>query len=123
MRTHIEARCTSATSRRREDLPVVSPINDEINELKVKLKKWVASDIEAVQSTSTSLFSAEIQHTPLPTDFRMPTMATYKGKTDTQDHLDALNDQMDLLQVTTLALYKCFTVTLSGTAKKWIHHI
>ena len=53
----------------------------------------------------------------------MPTMATYEGKTNPLDHLDAFNDQMDLLQVTLLAHCRCFIVTLSGTAKKWIHQI
>ena len=37
MRTHLEASRTSATSRSKEDLLVVSPINDEINELKARL--------------------------------------------------------------------------------------
>ena len=50
----------------------------------------------------------------------MPTMATYEGKTDPQDYLDAFNDQMDLLQVTKLARCECFVVMLSGTTKKWI---
>ena len=50
-------------------------------------------------------------------------MATYEGKTNPLDHLDAFNDQMDLLQVTLLAHCRCFIVTLSGTAKKWIHQI
>ena len=53
----------------------------------------------------------------------MTTMATYKGKIDPQDHLDAFNNQMDLIQVTTLARCKCFVVTLPGTTKKWIHQV
>ena len=50
-------------------------------------------------------------------------MATYKGNTDPLDHLDAFNDQMDLLQVTMLARCRCFAVTLLGTTKKWICQI
>ena len=65
----------------------------------------------------------EIQQAPLPADFKMPTMATYKAKVDPLNHLDAFNDQMDLLQVTMLACCWCFPVTLSGTIKKWIHQI
>ena len=83
-----------------------------------RLEKLVAWNTEAAQSTSTSPFSTEIQQAPLPTSFRMPTMATYEGKTNPQDHLDAFNDQMDLLQVTILAQCRCFTVTLIGKAKK-----
>ena len=57
-------------------------------------------------------FSVEIQQAPLLVGFSMPTMATYEGKMDPLDHLDAFNEQMDFLQVTTLARYKCFAVTL-----------
>ena len=123
MPTHLDARRTSATSRRRQEEVVVSPVNDEINELRARLEKLGAKNTEAMQSTSTSLFSVEIQQAPLPIDFRMPTIAAYKGKANPLDHLDAFNDQMDLLQVTLLARYRCFVVTLSGTAKKWIRQI
>ena len=50
-------------------------------------------------------------------------MATYEGKIDPQDHLDAFNDQMDLLQVSSQACCKCFTVTLTVTAKKRFRQI
>ena len=50
-------------------------------------------------------------------------MATYEGKIDPQDHLDAFNDQMGLLQVTPLASCRCFAVMLSRTSKKWIKQI
>ena len=30
----------------------------------------------------------------------MQTMETYEGKVDPQDHMDAFNDQIDMLQVT-----------------------
>ena len=53
----------------------------------------------------------------------MSTMATYEGKTDPLNHLDAFKDQMDLLQVLTLARCRCFTVTLWGTAEKWIRQV
>ena len=122
-RTYLEAKRTSATSRRRQEEAVVSPVNDEINELKAQLEKLAAKNIETAQSTSTSPFSAEIQQAPLPAGFGTPTMAAYEGKIDPLDHLDAFNDQMDLLQVTLLARCWCFTVTLFGTAKKWIRQI
>ena len=50
---NLEAKHTSATSRRRGEEPVVSPINDEINELRAKLEKLAARNTEAAQSTST----------------------------------------------------------------------
>ena len=97
MLTHLEARRNSTTSRKRNDLPAFSSINDEINELRDRLVKLAARNTEAAPSTTTFPFSIEIQQLPLPAGFRIPTMATYKGKTDPQDHLDVFNDQMDLL--------------------------
>ena len=47
MRTHLEARSTLATSKRIDELPVVSPIIDEINVLKARLEKLVARNTEA----------------------------------------------------------------------------
>ena len=44
---HLEERRTSATSRRREEVLVISPINDEINELRARLEKLVARNTEA----------------------------------------------------------------------------
>ena len=76
-------------------------MHNEINELRKQLDKLAAKSSENTPSTTSSPFNLEIQHAPLPTGFRMPTMTTYKGKTDPQDHLNAFNDQMDLLQVFT----------------------
>ena len=92
MRTHLEARRTSATSRSKQEEAVVSPVNDEINVLRARLEKLEARNTEAPQSTSTSPFSSKIQQAPLLVGFRMPTMAAYEGKTDPLDHLDAFND-------------------------------
>ena len=60
MSTHLESRHTSVTSRTREEFPVVSPINDETNELRARLEKLAARNTKAAQSTSISPFSAEI---------------------------------------------------------------
>ena len=120
MRTHLEARRNSVTSRRREDLSIIPLITEKINELRARLEKLVARNTEAAPWTSTLPFSAEIQQAPLPVGFKMQTMATYKGKIDPQDDLDVFNDQINLLQVITLAHCRCFAVTLSGTTKKWI---
>ena len=75
---------------------------------------------KATPSTIASPFCEEIQQVLLPVVFKMPTMKTYKGKTDHQDHLDAFNNQMDLLLVTSLASCRCFAARLSGITKKWI---
>ena len=82
MRNHLEARRNSATSRRRDDLSTFSPIDDEINELRDRLKKLAAKNTKVEPSTITSPFSMEIQQVSLPAGFRIPTMATYEGKID-----------------------------------------
>ena len=72
--------------------PLLSLINNEINKLRARLKKLAARNTEAATSTLTLPFNAEIQQAPLFARFRMPTMATYKGKTDPQDHLNVFID-------------------------------
>ena len=74
MHTHLEARCNSATSRRRENLPIAFPINDKINELTARLEKLAARNTEAAPLTSSSPFNAEIKQAPLPVGFKMLTM-------------------------------------------------
>ena len=74
-------------------------MHDEINELRKRLDKLAAKSSEATPSTTSSPFSLEIQLAPLPASFYILTMATYEGEIEPQDHLDAFNDQMDLLQV------------------------
>ena len=104
-------------------MPTFSTVHDEINELRKRLDKLAAKSSEAAPSTTSLPFSLEIQQAPLPTGFRMPIITTYEGKTDPQDHLDAFNDQMDLLQVSSWARCRFFTVTLMATAKKWFRQI
>ena len=78
---HLDARRTSASSKK-NDMPMFSPVHDEINELRKRLDKLAAKSSEAAPSTTSSLFSLEIQQAPLPTGFRMSTITTYEGKTD-----------------------------------------
>ena len=122
MRVHLDARRTSASSKK-NDMPTFSPIHDEINELRKWLDKLAANSLEVAPSTTSSPFSLEIQHAPLSMGFRMLTITTYKGKTDPQDHLNTFNDQMDLLQVSSQARCRCFVVRLTVTAKKWFRQI
>ena len=122
MRIHLDARRTS-TSSKKNNVPTFSPMHDKINKLRKRLDKLAAKRSEATPSTTSPQFSLEIQQAPLPTGFYMPTMTIYEGKTDPQDHLDAFNDQMDLLQVSSWARCRCFVVTLTTTAKKWFRQI
>ena len=100
-----------------------SPVHDEINKLQKRLDKLAVKSLEAMPSTTSSPFSLKIQQAPLPTCFHMPTITKYEEKMDPQDHLDAFNDQMDLLQASSRARCRCFTVILTATAKKWFRQI
>ena len=97
MRTHLDASHNSATSKRKDNPSSFSPLNDEINKLRERLEKLGTKNIEAAPTATTSPFSVGIQQVPLLAGLRMPTMETYKGKTDPQDYLDAFNDQMNLI--------------------------
>ena len=103
----------------KKDVPTFSPMHDEINELRKRLDKLAAKSLKTTPSTISSFFSLEIHQAPLPTGFHMPTMMTYEEETDPQDYLDAFNDQMDVLQVSSRARCRCFAVILTATAKKW----
>ena len=102
LRVHLDARRRSASSKK-NDVPPFSPMHEEINKLRKQLDKLVAKSSEATPSITSSPCSLEIQQAPLPMGFCMPTMTTYKGKTDPQDDLDAFNDQTELLQISSRA--------------------
>ena len=84
---HLDVRQTSASSKK-NDVPAFSLVHDKINELRKRLDKLATKSFETTPSTTSSPFSLEIQQASLPAGFRMPTMMTYEGKTDPQDHLD-----------------------------------
>ena len=96
LRVHLDARQTSASSKK-NNVPAFSSVHDKINELRQRLDKLAAKSSKATPSSTSSPFSLEIQQASLPARFRMPTMTTYEGKIDPQDHLDAFNNQMDLV--------------------------
>ena len=66
------------------------------------------------------LFSEEIREAPFPQGFKMPTIAPYEGKTDSQEHVDNFNDQMDLLLTPEPARCRAFAVIHTKIAKKWL---
>ena len=47
MQTHLEVRRALATSRKRQEEAVISPVNDEINKLKARLEKLAARNTKA----------------------------------------------------------------------------
>ena len=86
---------------------------------KRRLTSWRPRALRLPPLQPASPFSLEIQQASLPTRFRIRTMTTYEGKMDPQDHFDAFNDQMDLLQISSCDRCRCFAVTLTATTKKW----
>ena len=81
LRAHLDARQTLASSKK-NDVAALSPVHDEINELRKRLDKLVAKSSEATPSITSSPFSHEIQQLSLSAGFLMPTMTTYEGKTN-----------------------------------------
>ena len=60
LRAHLDARRTAASSKK-NDVPMFSPMHDEINELRKHLDKLAAKISKAAPSTTSSHFSLEIQ--------------------------------------------------------------
>ena len=98
LHAHLEERHTAASSKK-NDVSAFSLVHEKINELRKRLDKLAAKSSEVAPSSTNSSFNLEIQQASLPTGFHMPTLTSYEGKIDPQDHLDAFNDQMDLLHV------------------------
>ena len=70
-----------------------------------------------VTSNRRSSFTKEIWATSLPGEFKLSNIKAYDGKVDSQDHIDYLNDLMELHQVSDLAKDKVFTMMLNNRAK------
>lgn len=70
-----------------------------------------------------SPFSQEIQYTPLVVDFRQSTIATFEGKSYLQDHLDHFNGLMELYQVSKLAKFHCYAITLTKGIRTWFKYL
>ena len=81
----------SANQQRRAQLALA-----ELDELLAHIKDLVIRAKE-VGDDNHSALTLEIKEEPFPTRIKMPQIPSYEGKTDPRDHLDAFNDQMDLL--------------------------
>ena len=76
-------------------------------------------DDELVEEARGLSFCREIREAPFPEGFKLPNIKAYKGKVDSQDHLDHFNDLMELHMVSNNAKCTVFFVILSNVAKKW----
>ena len=68
----------------------------ELDELRARIEDLVVQ-VKDVGDDNHSPFTRKIKEEPFPHGFKMPQILSYEGKTDPHNHLDAFNDQMDLL--------------------------
>ena len=68
---------------------------------------------------TVSPFTARVLAQPLLEHFRMPTIPTYDGKTDLRDHLDTFSSWMHLQGAGPEVMFRAFSITLAGLAKRW----
>ena len=66
-----------------------------------------------------SLFSNKNINVLLLDNFKVPTISAYEGLIDPKEHLDVLNENMDLARVSHLARCHYFVVNLIKNVKKW----
>ena len=122
-RLYHRRRLSPSTLTRSANQPrCVGPAFGELDELRARIEDLIVR-ADGVGNDNHSLFTQEIKEEPLPHGFKMPQIPSYEGKTDPRDHLDAFNDQMDLIQVNDLSKYRCFVVTLTQVAKKWFNKL
>lgn len=69
---------------------------------------------------STSFLIEEIHKAAMPTNFKMPVITPYKGKTNPLEHVSAFNNNMHLTYMTGHASFKCFLITLAKRNKEMI---
>ena len=81
------------------------------------------NDEELITAATGSPFNGEIREARLSKGFKLSAIKAYEGKSDPQDHLDHFNDLMELYLVFEMAKYRVFTITLIGSAKKWLRAI
>ena len=119
---HSKRLSPSISSRSANQPRHVRPAFGELDELRAWIED-LAFRAEGVGNDNHSPFTREIKEEPLPHGFKMPQILSYEEKTESRDHLNAFNDQIDLLQVNDLAKCHCFAVTLTQVAKKWFRKL
>ena len=75
-----------------------------------------------VQQTS-SPFTAEVLHYPLPTKFRMPQVEAFDGVKDPFDHLNTYKNQMELHGYLDPVRCRAFATTIKGPTLAWFNRI
>ncbi|GMN47479.1 hypothetical protein TIFTF001_016657 [Ficus carica] len=64
-------------------------------------------------------FTPAIMSEPYPTRFKMPSMASYDGSSDADEHLENYRAYMQIQSANEAAICKSFCLTLTGAARQW----
>ena len=68
-------------------------------------------------------FTSAIMRTPYPDRFKMPTVTSYDGTTDADEHLENYQAHMLIQNANEAALCKSFCLTLTGAARQWYRRL
>ncbi|GMN58485.1 hypothetical protein TIFTF001_027583 [Ficus carica] len=68
-------------------------------------------------------FTPSIMASPYPSTFKMPTMPSYDGSTDADEHLENYQAHMLIQNANEAALCKLFCLTLTGAAWQWYQRL
>ena len=68
-------------------------------------------------------FTSAIMSAPYPTRFKMPSMASYDGSSDADEHLENYRAYMQIQSANEAALCKSFCQTLTGAARQWYRRL
>ena len=64
-------------------------------------------------------FTPTIMASPYLARFKMPSIASYDGSTDAEEHLENYQAHMLIQNANEAALYKSFCLTLTGAVRQW----
>ncbi|GMN30718.1 hypothetical protein TIFTF001_041495 [Ficus carica] len=68
-------------------------------------------------------FTLSITASPYPSKFKMPTMPSYNGSTDADEHLENYQAHMLIQSANETALCKSFCLTLTGATRQWYRRL
>ncbi|XP_010253826.1 PREDICTED: uncharacterized protein LOC104594970 [Nelumbo nucifera] len=104
--------------------PGIAELRAEIGVIKDELRQ--VKDSRADTSTShgnsagrMDAFTLEIILEPLPPHFKNPTLETYDGSTNPDDHLEGFRVLMILYGYSDALMCRTFQATLRGAARRW----
>ncbi|GMN49779.1 hypothetical protein TIFTF001_018933 [Ficus carica] len=68
-------------------------------------------------------FTLSIMASPYPSKFKMPTIPSYDGSTDADEHLENYQAHMLIQSANETALYKSLCLTLTGAVRQWYRRL